>query len=249
MPMPPMPPSHNETLDSIITLSMAALIVGGGLYASYLNKRALRRVKAMVKVANRYGLRFESGRCGRSFDEPPFQRGENRYPYNSFAGVWGGFNLQMGDFHYEVGSPQKRGSGLSSDHVFSYCHLEVHGARLRPLMIRPQGLWSHLIPHADCSDIQFESTEFSKRFMVQAPDRKYAFQIVTAQVMELLLQSQAYCVFLGDQGVLLLCHEKLWEPEDFVTHADFAADLLRLIPEYVWEEYKTGAPDDPRAPV
>lgn len=53
--------------------------------------------------------------------------------------------------------------------------------------IRPEGLGDRLAAAAGWDDIDFESVEFSRRFHVQSQDKRFAFQLIDARMVEALL--------------------------------------------------------------
>ncbi|MGH7142631.1 MAG: hypothetical protein ACREJ2_00690 [Planctomycetota bacterium] len=215
--------------------AVVILLIASAVYGYMANQK---RIAAFQAVALQANLQFQAGRGGRTFDYPPFQQGDNRYAENTLTGTWKDRDLQMGDFHYETHSTDSKGNRQTQHHHFSYCHLATPEAVFGQLFIRPEGLWDKLTALVGFADINFESAEFSKKFYVKSPDRKFAYDIISQGMMNFLLAHPQYTIHLTLEGLLVLERHARWDPEEFLVHAEFAAEFLTTIPQFAWEEYR-----------
>jgi len=131
-----------------------------------------------------------------------FRRGSNRYAQKFLTGRWQEHDLTLCDYHYQVTS----GSGKSRR--TTHYHYPVILLRpdfpLRPLQIRPEGLWDRLTSMFGWDDIDFESAEFSQRFHLSAPDRRWAYDVVTPRTMEFLMaEPEEWTLTMGDAQLMV----------------------------------------------
>ena len=121
-----------------------------------------------------------------------FGFGSDRYAYNTMSGELelGGrsTSIVMGDFHYETesGTGKKRSTHT---HRISYVILRLPWDRIPELIVRPENIFDRLVGFLGFDDIDFESAEFSKRFMVKSKDRKFAYDLIDPRMMEYMLAS------------------------------------------------------------
>ncbi|HTL51445.1 MAG TPA: hypothetical protein VL860_02595 [Planctomycetota bacterium] len=212
-----------------------ALIIGAIIYGYIANKK---RMEALGALAAQNGLRFQEGRGAATLNYDVFEQGDNRYAENTLTGTWKDRPVQMGDFHYETQSTDSKGNRTTTHHHFSYCHLLIANARFQGLFIRPEGFFDKLTALVGFDDIDFESAEFSKKFYVKSPDRKFAYDIVSPRMMEFLLARPWFTIYISDFGILVLAGSGTWSAEEFASRADFATEFLGLIPDYVWEQWR-----------
>jgi len=88
-------------------------------------------------------------------------------------------------------------------------------------------------------DIDFESAEFNAEWRVKAGDAKYAHDIVHPRLMERLLEADAQGLAIRIEGSAVYC----WAidrrgPEDLARRLGVLTAVARLIPEFVYREFK-----------
>lgn len=88
-------------------------------------------------------------------------------------------------------------------------------------------------------DIEFESAAFNARWRVKAGDAKYAHDIVHPRMMERLLWSDAAGMAIRIEGSAVYA----WAverrgPEDLARRLSVLTAVARLIPEFVYREFK-----------
>lgn len=197
---------------------------------------AEKRRKALRAWAMQNGLRFDRSKR-RDLDDrfPQFQclrRGNHRYAYNQSHGRWGEYDFHGFDYHYTTGSGKNR-----STHIFSAVIL-TGSLDLKPLIVRPEHWGDKLGSFFGWDDIDFESAEFSRRFYVKSPDRKWAYDVLHARTIENLLVGPVYS-FQFDGPSIIIWRGKRFEPHEFSEAVGYVLGVVEALPDYVLGHLQT----------
>lgn len=203
-------------------------------------QQAKKRREAMAAWAQSRGLSFSPDK-DRSFDEryPEFdclRHGSNRYAHNIMSGVWEGRALVAFDYHYETHSTDSKGNRKTTHHHFSAVVLRAN-VPLKPLNIRPENFFDKIGSVFGYDDIDFESAEFSRRFSVRSPDRRWAYDVLHARAMQFMLEhGTSYSIEFDRQNVIAVRGSRTLDPQGF-EHAVYLIDqLLDMLPDYVRQQ-------------
>ena len=221
-------------MDSIFPLLfvvIAGLVIAGAVYSHLATRKRREELRAW---AQSHGMSFTEGR-DHSFDERfPFaalRQGDGRYAYNISEGPWNGRGAMAFDYHYETHSTDKDGHRQTHHHQFSAAFV-ISDFPLQPLSLRPEGFFDKVTAFFGAEDINFESAEFSRRFFVKSPDRRWAYDVIHTRAMEFLLAHPDYSIeFAGD--LAFICNARTWAAAEFDAALGVVAGLLAMIPEYV----------------
>jgi hypothetical protein len=113
------------------------------------------------------------------------------------------------------------------------------GLPLKPLFIRPEGFFDKVTEFVGLDDIDFESAEFSQKFFVKAPDRRWAYDVLHQKTMELMLAyPRFYIEFQGTQ-VMAYYDNRTFSLGDFSSALKVVTTILEDLPPGVVEELKT----------
>lgn len=82
-------------------------------------------------------------------------------------------------------------------------------------------------------DVDFESQEFSDRFWVASPDRRFAYDIISGRMMEHLLASSIVHWEVRD-GLLVAWADGAWSPQATPHMIDTVVGFLDRVPRHVW---------------
>ncbi len=219
-----------------LLLFLVLAAVGG--YFSYLQQK--QRREALAALAAQLGWHFVSQRDSSHDDEYAhfeiFRRGHSRYAYNTLIGKLRiddrDFPAKMGDFQYRVRS----GSGKSRrtrTYRFSYVILHLPFPRVPDLLVRPEGMFDQLAGVFGFDDIDFESAEFSRRFYVKSPDKRFAYAVIHPRMMEFLLESSPPTLDIEDRGCCLSDGRSRWTPGEFQAILQWAQRFFRLWPDHL----------------
>jgi hypothetical protein len=209
-----------------------------GAYFSHLH--AQQRQQDLTELAAQLGWRFDPEE-DYSHEEQysqfgKFSQGDDRYAYNTLVGAIdvGGqaYPSKMGDYHYETTTRDKDGKSNTTTYTFSYLLVHLPYAKLPELLIRPEGIFDLVKRAFGFDDIDFESTEFSKRFFVKSSDKRFAYDVIHPKMMEFLLASKPDELEIAGE-CCLITDDSDWEANDFRRTLDFAAQFVGLWPKHL----------------
>ena len=81
---------------------------------------------------------------------------------------------------------------------------------------------------------EFESAEFSKAFNVRSPDKKFAYDVCNARMIEYLLSNSDLTIEIEDD-VLAISFDRRLAPENIESNLDRLMTLRSLMPDYLFE--------------
>lgn len=109
------------------------------------------------------------------------------------------------------------------------------GASLPPLRVYPKnGLWN-LGEALGSTNIELDSIEFSKSFVVQSTETKFAYDICNPRLMSLLLSQGRILLEFGD-SMLVVSPCRRTSPEQSVAMLDLLISIREGIPAFVFGE-------------
>ena len=106
------------------------------------------------------------------------------------------------------------------------------------LIIEPEGFFSKIAQAIGFDDIDFESLEFSKRYKVKSPDKKFAYDVCNAQMIDYLLQQENLAIEL-ESNVLAMVFSGIMKPENVKFNYDRLHKIRSLIPQYLFTDHST----------
>lgn len=225
----------------ILIVAFVAAFIALGVYAWY---AAEQRRKALAAWGQANGLTFSADRLYGLDDRHPdfdcLRSGSNRYAYNTLRGAYKNWPCTAFDYHYETHSTNSKGRRQTHHHHFSAAIIDSP-VPLKPLSIRPEGLFDKVTEFLGMEDIDFESAEFSRKFYVKAPDRKWAYDVLHPRAMEFMLSMPVFALNFAGASVLV-CRRSVFKPEEFAQALDLATGLLERLPDYVVNQLQSEAP-------
>jgi hypothetical protein len=228
-----------ESIFPLLFVLIAALVIGGAIYSHMATRKRREELRGW---ALSHGMSFSEG-ADHGFDQRfPFsalRQGDGRYAYNTSEGPWNGRGVMAFDYHYETHSTDKDGNRQTHHHHFSAA-MVMSAFPLKQLAIRPEGLFDKVTAFFGSEDINFESAEFSRRFFVKSPDRRWAYDVIHTRAMEFLLAHPDYSIEFGGD-LVFICNARRWCLAEFDAALGVAAGFLDLIPEYVRKQQDGGA--------
>jgi hypothetical protein len=195
-----------------------------------------KRREALAATARKLGLTFcpdrDPGLAQRFEDLRGLNEGEDRYAFDIFTGTYGQHQVTLFDFHYETSSTDSKGRRSTTTH---YLHVVVlHLGRLFPrLMVTPEGIFSKIAQAFGYDDIDFESHEFSSRYCVRSPDKKFAYDFCNATMIELLLERPGTALEISSD-VLAFVRDGRMDPERIGPELEFACEARERMPAYLF---------------
>ncbi|MCA9298074.1 MAG: hypothetical protein KDA28_03350, partial [Phycisphaerales bacterium] len=199
-----------------------------------------KRRDALRGVAGQLGMQFVEG-DDRDHDEEyahfeVFRRGHSRKAFNTIYGMVTvderQYSVKMGDFQYKITHNDGKKS-TTTTYRLSYLIMELPFPAVPKLMIRGENLFDKIKGFLGADDIDFESAEFSRRFCVTSDDKRFAYDVITARMMEFLLASPRHSLDIEHGRCLLLDGTNRWAPEAFPDRVRWLSRFFDLWPDYL----------------
>ena len=197
--------------------------------------RARKRLEGLFELAQRLGLNFSAAEDYALADRYNFLKqlaeGENRYARNVLSGIYQQNQVLAFDYHYETYTQGKSGRE-THHHWFSFFILTLP-AVFPDLTIRRENFFTKVAEVFGYQDIKFESAEFSKAFNVRSPDKKFAYDVCNAKMMEYLLANRDLSVEIENQ-VLALAFDTCLSVEQVESNLQRLVEIRSHLPEYLF---------------
>jgi hypothetical protein len=200
-------------------------------FVIYRNRTKDRRRVELASVASRMGFSFdpahdETFAVGWGFLSL-LSGGHDRYAFNLLKGDYEGHRVTVFDYHHTTGSGKNK-----REHYLTVFFLVVKEIFPR-LVIQPKTLADKVAEAAGFEDINFESAEFSRAFCVKSPDKRFAYDVCNAPMIEFLLANRDLEITVEGPALMLSFGYPL--P---ATEVEFNVRRLREIrshlPEYLF---------------
>jgi hypothetical protein len=221
-----------------ILVPLVLAVIGAAAYFGW--KAEKKRREALAALAARLGWRFSPDYDRDHDDEYAhfeiFRRGHSRAAFNTLTGVveidGRAYPAKMGDFRYKV----TRSTGKTTHtrtYRFSYLILHLPFADVPDLLIRHEGFFDKVAGVFGFDDIDFESAQFSRRFCVKSPDKKFAYDVIHPRMMEFLLAGNVPAVDIEYGRCCASDGRRRWTPEQFEPMIDWLKAFFDLWPDHV----------------
>ena len=214
-------------------LLVIVVIIGAIVAAVIAAKKAHERRMALRAWAENLGWRFspekDHGMDERFATFDKLREGSDRYAENVMRGEHEGLTCWAFDYHYETYSTNSKGQRTTHHHWHSMVIVDSRLA-LQPLSIGREHFFHKIAGALGWDDIDFESAEFSRKFLVRAPDRRWAYDVINQRAMELLLDSPRFAIELFGPHVLAYRSGRL-KAHEYDQALKLSMGLLDCIPE------------------
>ena len=225
---------HGEMPVGVIFVRFIVVFIGLDVGRYIMEKK---RREALQAVAAQLGLSFShhkdrtiSSRYG--FLER-IDRGRNRYAYNIMQGTApDGSPVCLFDHHYETKSRDSKGRTKTHHHYHAVYTLTLPKS-FPELIIEPEGFFSKIAQALGFDDIDFESVEFSKRYKVKSPDKKFAYDVCNAQMIDYLLGQEKLAIEL-ESNVLAIVFNRRMRPDNVAPSYERLQKIRSLMPNYLF---------------
>lgn len=195
-------------MENLVPLTLFALVVIAAIVAAIFGYIAeTKRRDALAKLAAKLGLGFSESKNYELAAQYSFldklAQGDNRYLFNTLSGVYRGERVLISDYHYETHSTDSKGRRHTTHHYLAVFILRLP-ATFPELIIAPEGIFSKIAQALGFDDIDFESHEFSRSFCVRSRDKKFAYDICNARMMDYLLGNKDLAIEIERDSVALV---------------------------------------------
>jgi len=195
--------------------------------------QAQKRRAAMLALARRLGLRFDPDKnrdLARRYEFIDKMRaGRNRYAFNILTGAYQGHDVLLFDYHY------KTGSGKNTHHHYLSFFILRLPTSVPELLIGPEGFFSKIAQAVGYDDIDFESHEFSRKFCVRSRDKKFAYDICHAKMIEYLLSNTDLTLEM-ERDSLAISFQRRLKPELIEPNLRRLIQVRALLPDYLFSQ-------------
>jgi hypothetical protein len=225
-----------ENLPSILMfVGIAALVVVVAVISHRIEKQ---RIAVMASFARAMGLDYFPDRDS-DFPEAQnhkwFQQGHSRYTKHRIEGIREirdeRFVVKMGEHHWTTGSGKHK-----QHHSHGYLLIRPTWPALPNLEIRREHFFDKIGDALGFDDIDFESAEFSRKFMVKSTDKKFAYGVVHQRMMEFLMAGDGYPIDLNYGDCLFLGIGSRPSPDDFHAALKWAEQFFGQWPNHLVRE-------------
>jgi hypothetical protein len=197
---------------------------------------ARKRREAMGTLAAKLGLRFEPGKDRDMARHYQFLdklcSGSNRYAFNVLSGTYRESKVTVFDYHYETHSTDSKGRHQTHHHYFSFFILQLP-VLFPELAIGREGFFSKIAQALGYDDIDFESHEFSRKFCVRSKDKKFAYDVCNARMIEYLLANDDLTIEIENDALAVSFNRRL-KPEQIEPNLNRLIEIRSLLPEYLF---------------
>jgi len=201
--------------------------------------QAAKRREAWRALARRIGCSYscrDRFAIPHSYPQSLFDRGHGRRAHNVLHGQIDDNEIKCFDYLYKTTS----GTGKNrheETHRFS-CLLLTPPIPFKPLSIRPETFFDRVGEFLGLDDIDFESDEFSRRFFVKCRDKRFAYDIIHARTMALLLECGKIYVEAKDDSILFYYSGLQRVPDEVEPLIRRGLKFLDLVPDYLIEQVR-----------
>ncbi len=178
---------------------LAIAVIGLGIYFARLAYLAQqKRQQEFLDVAREHSLTFDpASRRGFDREHPQFEcfaQGHSRRALNLLRGRIPGseeptLSCTLGDYEYKITTSNGK-STKTVTYRFGFVIIETPWNGMPDMLVRREGLFDKLAGFLGFDDIDFESAEFSRTFMVKCKEKRFAYDMIDAQMMEFLMVNE-----------------------------------------------------------
>lgn len=240
----------------VVIVGVIVLAIIGGVMGYRAEKK---RREALAALAQRLGFSFDlTQRSGAPAWAGPFElfkRGHRYGTKNHLSGSWAGLvapesqvqphlgrvevPLDIFDYTYYTESTDSKGHTSRTYHTRTVLAVELPQS-FPGITIKPDSALREFFEFIAGADIDFESDEFNKRFYVWSDDRKFAYDLVHARMMEFLLGTRQamrdlHLQIIGSHAIFF--RERTLDAAGVEQLMQFAAAFYAQVPEYVKKDY------------
>lgn len=222
----------------VLMVGLVLLVAVIGILAWQQEKK---RREALRAIAAREGWSFQD-KDTRDIPKryegfEPFGQGHTRYAFNIMRGRYEEAPFELFDYHYAVTT--SNGKSSQTHHYYHrVCMVEMPLAS-PGLSIKDEHLGHKIMDALGGEDIDFESDEFSRRFWVRCPDRRFAYDVIHTGMMEYLLPLRKW-TWQWRGTWLVVVHQGKLRPADVRSTLALAQGFRARVPRHLLPQ--TAAP-------
>jgi len=215
----------------IVFIILAIIVIAAVAVISH--RMEQKRRLALKTWALSRGFRFASAKnrsLARHFpDLQILHRGHSRFARYVMTGDHEGRKLWAFDYQYTTGHGKNRHTHNLSVVIIKSTH------PLLPLLIRRENVFDKLGEFVGLDDIDFESAEFSRKFYVKSPDKRWAYDVIHAKMMDYLLANCRQTIHFDGQHIMVRGNRR-FDEQGYAAAVDLIHGMYELFPAYLVEQ-------------
>jgi len=220
----------------LIVIGIVAL-VGGLAYLSYRANQA--RVAALRAFALRHNLYFterdDSLLARWEVFAGAFDEGFDREARNIVHGVWEGRSALLFEYRFHTMENTTNGQGqmTQTKQAHDRAVVALETGQVYPLLsVTSENLFSRMVGRFTGSDINLEWEAFNREFTVRCHDRRFATDVLTQPMMELLMREPRTGWTLCGPDIMLIEQGDL-DLNTMLVTLQLLTRSVELLPEHV----------------
>ena len=218
----------------IIILVIAA-VIASIVYASIKERK---RREAFQLLATELGFYYSAAK---DYEFPnrygflnKLAQGSNRYAYNMLTGSTDqGETAIIMDYHFETHSSDSKGNRQTQHHRFSFFVL-LMPTHFPELTVMREGFFSKIAQAVGYDDIDFESHEFSRKYCVRSRNKKFAYDVCNARMIDYLLDNRDLTMEIEGPALAIGFKSRL-SVDQIRGQYGRLLQIRSLIPNYLFE--------------
>ena len=223
-----------QALIPVVFVAVVVVVFIGVIFNAIAQRK---RREGLFELAQRLNLDFHGGQDdgipGRFGFLKQLAQGDDRYAVNVLSGNYQQNEILAFDYHYATYHTDKNGTH-KDDHWFSFFILTLP-AVFPDLTIRRENFLTRVAEVFGYQDIKFESAEFSRAFNVRSPDKKFAYDVCNAKMMEYLLANHDLSIEIENEVIALAFNTRL-SVEQIEFNLQRLVELRSRLPEYLFTQ-------------
>ena len=154
------------------------------------------------------------------------QKGSNRYAFDVLEGTWNRYPFLSFNFRYST-----RSGKSTHTHYFGVVMIQIE-QYCPKLVIRPKNFFEQVGNVLGFKDKNFESVEFSERFIVRCADENFAYDFCHPRMMKYLLSIPNIGLELNENMLILINYQGRMNPHKVEESLNQLIKLRQLMSKY-----------------
>jgi hypothetical protein len=221
----------------VLIFSLFVLAIVSALH----DARQKARVEAMNLKARRLGLKFDPKQNQSTVKQFPFldklekrRGGSERYSLNIVNGDFGGHPVTLFDYHWLSDETVWWWAPSWRRHKYASFIVVDLSKPFPELTLAREGFFSKVAQAVGFDDIDFESSDFSRRYLVRSKDKRFAYHFCNAKMIDYLLDQPTIAIEVEGRA-LAVGFDFQYRVEEVEPHLSHLLQIRSLMPNYLFE--------------
>jgi hypothetical protein len=204
------------------------------------------RIAALNAMAAKFSLTFDPSNSSHWMQHQHFglfTRGHSKRAYNTFRGTVGEGDRQLSILAGEYEYKDETGTGKDrKTETYRNSYLIVRPlafAYPQKLTLRRENVFDKVAGALGFEDIDFESAEFSRRFLVKCDDKKFAYDVIDPRMMEWMMQNEPPQPIQTAMSDAIMVYGGKWKPETLEAAIAWFRDFFERWPRHVVDRLRS----------